>query len=74
MTETRLLETLERLEEDLLDKTHWPGPLHAIIEVGEPIEVSTDRVPKQAIDPLLPALKEGLDAMLQRLQHESPLL
>ncbi len=73
VTETRVLETLERFEEDLLDRKRWPGPLKAIIEVGEPIEVPAERAARKEGDPLLDQLAVSLGEMLGRLQHESRL-
>lgn len=68
----RLLETVERYEEDLTDKVTPHPNLHAIIEVGEPIEVSTKRVRGVEMDPLMVEIEEALQAMLNRLAKESP--
>lgn len=73
VTDTRVLETLERLEEDLLDEIRWPGPLKAIIEVGHPILVPPERQPRGEIDPLLAQLNGSLSEILGRLQHEARL-
>ncbi|HTN73878.1 MAG TPA: 1-acyl-sn-glycerol-3-phosphate acyltransferase, partial [Pirellulaceae bacterium] len=48
----RLLETIERFEEDLADKARVHGHLKAVIEVGEPLEVSPVRDRQLAVDPL----------------------
>jgi len=74
VTETRVLETLERMQEDLLEGVLWPGPLRVIIEVGEAIPVPADRVPREGEDPLLGALRNALTEMLGRLQYEARLL
>jgi hypothetical protein len=68
----RLLETVERYEEDLTDKVSPHGNLHAIIEVGEPIEVSPKRERGTDGDPLMDQLAETLQRMLDELAKESP--
>jgi 1-acyl-sn-glycerol-3-phosphate acyltransferase len=59
----RVLETLERLEEDLTDKISRHGDLHATITVGKPIEVSPDR-PRGVADPLMGQVHDQLVTML----------
>ncbi|MBC8354812.1 MAG: 1-acyl-sn-glycerol-3-phosphate acyltransferase [Planctomycetes bacterium] len=70
----RFLETLERYEEDLTDKARVHGSLHAIIEVGEPIEVSPKRDRNAKVDPLMARIECDLQSMLARLADESPLI
>lgn len=67
----RLLETVERFEEDLTDRVRVHGSLKAVIEIGEPIEVSPQRDRKAPVDPLMAALERDLTAMLARLAEES---
>ena len=67
----RLLETVERFEEDLTDKARIHGNLHAVIDVLEPIEVSTKRDRNAEEDPLMTQIRENLQAKLTELQHES---
>jgi hypothetical protein len=67
----RLLETVERFEEDLTDRVRVHGSLKAIIEVGEPIEVSTERDRGAEVDPLMAALEQRLTALLARLSQEA---
>lgn len=69
----RLLETIERYEEDLTEKVRVHGSLKAIIEVGEPIEVGARRDRKAEVDPLMIRIETELQAMLDRLAEESPL-
>ena len=68
----RLLETVERYEEDLTDKVRPHPDIHAIIEVGEPIEVSPKRERGVDGDPLMELIETRLQAMLDRLAMESP--
>ncbi len=68
-TDMRLLETVERVEEDIMDRATVHRPLHAILQVDEPIVVSTDRPPRDGADPLMEALRVRLEAMLDQLSH-----
>lgn len=70
-TDTRILETIERLEEDLTDRANVHGPLEAIIEIDEAIEVPTDRAPRGEEDPVMKLLRERLQSMLDRLSSEA---
>jgi hypothetical protein len=67
----RLLETVERYEEDLTDSVRVHGGLHVIIEVGEAIEVDGDRDRKALVDPIMNCIEQQLQGMLDRLAHES---
>ncbi|MDA1050258.1 MAG: 1-acyl-sn-glycerol-3-phosphate acyltransferase [Planctomycetota bacterium] len=69
----RLLETLERYEEDLTDKVRVHGSLHVIIQVGEAIDVSPNRDRKAKVDPLMARIERDLQSMLDQLAEESPL-
>lgn len=70
-TDTRILETVERLEEDITDRAGIHGPLEVIIEVDEAIEVPTERAPRGEEDPIMKRLRERLTSMLDRLAHEA---
>jgi len=67
----RLLETVEKFEEDFTDKCRVHGHLKAITVVGDPIEVSTKRERGLDYDPLMAQIRERLEAMLLELQPES---
>ena len=71
-TVDRLLETIERFEEDLTDTARVHGALHAIIQVGEAIEVSPRRDRTAKTDPIMARLDHDLQAMLDELARESP--
>jgi 1-acyl-sn-glycerol-3-phosphate acyltransferase len=71
-TPERILETVERFEEDLNDVVRAAGPLRAIVEVGEAIEVPLERV-RGAEDPVMVSLRTGLQALIgQTLAHARP--
>ncbi len=67
----RLLETIERYEEDVMGQPRVHGKLHAVIEVGEAIEVPTVRERGRRPDPLIVQLEEQLQGMLDELSQES---
>lgn len=70
-TETRVLETVERLDEDVHDHARTHRPLHCILEVGEAIEVEPTKPPKGQRDPIMQQLELSLSGMLHRLASES---
>ena len=70
----RLLETVERYEEDLTDKVRLHGKFKVIIDVGDEIEVGPDRDRRATTDPVMDALETNLQAQLDILAMESPLL
>jgi 1-acyl-sn-glycerol-3-phosphate acyltransferase len=73
-TVDRILETVERFEEDITDEARVVGDLHVIIEVGEAIEVPDRRDRTAAIDPLMVAIRDSIQQMLDQLSQESALI
>jgi hypothetical protein len=69
----RLLETIERFEEDLTDRVRVHGHLKAVIEVGSAIPVHPARDRQAEVDPLMRDIERQLQGMLDRLAAESPL-
>jgi 1-acyl-sn-glycerol-3-phosphate acyltransferase len=63
-TPERLLETVERFEEDMTDRARVHAPMRAVVEVGEAIEVSPERARGVDGDPLMNAIREQLETML----------
>jgi 1-acyl-sn-glycerol-3-phosphate acyltransferase len=61
----RLLETLERYEEDLTDTVRAHPPIHAVISVGEPIEVSPARDRSASGDSVAQEIRARLEALLE---------
>jgi len=70
---SRLLETVERFEEDLTDKLTVHGSLKIILQVDDAIEVDPKRDRKAAVDPLMAVIEQRMSAMLAKLAEESPL-
>ncbi len=63
-TPERLLETVERFEEDLTDSARVHAPIRAVVDVGEAIEVSPERARSADGDPLMSAIRTQLETML----------
>ena len=70
-TVDRMLETVDRFEEDLTDEVSVKGDLHVVIEVGEPIVVDAKRDRTLEEDPLMERIEYELQAMLDELAKES---
>ena len=68
----RVLETLERFEEDTNGKARRHGKLKVILEVAPPIEVSPERDRSADVDPLMSTLQDELQKLIDRLALESP--
>ena len=61
----RLLETVERFNEDLTDRTRPLPPIHAVISVGNSIEASAGRERRGDGDPIATELRRELEVMLE---------
>jgi 1-acyl-sn-glycerol-3-phosphate acyltransferase len=64
-TPERLLETVERYEEDITDTARPHPPLHVVISVGEAIEAAPTRDRTADSDPLANELRRQLEKMLE---------
>ncbi len=60
----RIIETVERFEEDLTGSVSVHGPVEAKVMVGDAIEVSTGREARGESDPLMTAIDAQLRGML----------
>ena len=67
----RILETIERFEEDLTDELRVLGEMHVIIQVDDAIEVDPSRKRSEDGDPLMTMIEARLQGMLDNLAHES---
>ncbi len=67
----RLLETIQRFEEDLTDTARVHGDLEVVIDVGEPIEVPPGRDRSSKTDPVMVQLETALQSSLDELAKES---
>jgi 1-acyl-sn-glycerol-3-phosphate acyltransferase len=64
LTAERILETVERYEEDLTDEARVHRPLRVTITVDEAIEVAPERPRGGGADPLMVQLRERLEGLL----------
>jgi 1-acyl-sn-glycerol-3-phosphate acyltransferase len=69
-TNEQMLETVERFEEDLTDVARIHRPLHAVLEVGDAIEVSPIRERGNENDPVMVTLRSELERMLKKIKEE----
>ncbi|MEL7499110.1 MAG: 1-acyl-sn-glycerol-3-phosphate acyltransferase [Planctomycetota bacterium] len=69
----RILETVEKFEEDLCDQCRIHGKLKVVLDVCDAIEVSPKRVKGVDTDPLIVSIRESLNEKLAKFQHESEL-
>jgi 1-acyl-sn-glycerol-3-phosphate acyltransferase len=66
----RVVETVERLEEDFTDTVSTHRPFHATIQVGEAIPVGTQRQRDEIGDPIMAEVRKQLQAMIDSLAEE----
>lgn len=66
----RVLETVQRLEEDYTDVAPNHGPLHVTVDVGEPILVESKRDRSAKQDPAMVQVGEQLQTMIDALVAE----
>lgn len=69
-TPERILETVERYEEDLTDLSRAHLPLHVVITVGDAIEVSPERDRSQDGDPITRQIRERMETMLEETKSQ----
>lgn len=65
LTPERILETVERYEEDLTDLARPHFPIRAILTVGDAIEVSAARDKSQESDPLTIEIRRQMEGLLE---------
>jgi 1-acyl-sn-glycerol-3-phosphate acyltransferase len=66
----RVVETVERFEEDFTDRVRVHEPFHAIIQVGEAITVGTQRERGAVADPIMAEVRCQLQSMINELAAE----
>lgn len=71
VTDTRMVETIQRIQESILGTVDCGVPLHAVIQFGEALEVPAEKAPRGEADPLMEQLKEQLAMMLEKLSCEA---
>ena len=71
-TVERLLETVERFEEDLTDSVKVHRPIHAAVEVGDAIEVPPGRDRGGESDSVMRIVRQRIESMLEGLRARRP--
>jgi len=71
VTDTRIVETIQRIEESILGKADCGVALRAVIQIGEAINVPAEKAPRGEVDPLMLELKTQLEEMLKKLACEA---
>ncbi len=71
VTDTRIVETVQRMQETLFGKPDVSLPLRVVIDFGPSIEVPTARPPRGQTDPLMDQLRVQLSDMLTELSNEA---
>jgi hypothetical protein len=66
----RVVETVERLEEDFTDKVTLHQPYHAVIDVGEAIPIGTERKRDELGDPIMAEVRRQLQSMIDGMVAE----
>ncbi|TWU65260.1 lysophospholipid acyltransferase family protein [Crateriforma conspicua] len=74
ITDTRILETIQRIQESIYGKADQTMRLKVIVEFADAIEVSDQRPPRGEADPLLESIRTSLSGMLDRLSGEARLI
>jgi 1-acyl-sn-glycerol-3-phosphate acyltransferase len=68
----RVIETIERLEEDFTDQSHLYQPLRAVVDVGEAIAVGPEK--ERNGDPIMAEIRRQLQSMMDGLAAERTLV
>jgi 1-acyl-sn-glycerol-3-phosphate acyltransferase len=71
VTDTRIVETIQRMQESVNGKADHSMPLKAVIEFAPALEIDTKRPPKGEADPVMTKLDNALNEMLKRLAAEA---
>lgn len=70
-TDTRVVETIQRLQEFHFGKADVSIPLHVVIEFGEAIEVPPKKGSRDGGDPIMIELQDRLSSMIGALSKEA---
>lgn len=73
VTDTRIVETIQRMQESFFGRADVGAPLKVVIRCDASIPVSTDKPPRGQADPMMVELKTRLTSMLESLSGEARL-
>jgi hypothetical protein len=71
VTDTRVVETIQRIQEFHFGKADVSIPLHVVIQFGEAIPIPAERSPRDGADPIMAALRDQLSSMIEQLALEA---
>ena len=71
VTDARIVETIQRLQERVYGKANRKIPLKCVMDISEAIEIPAKRAPRGETDPILTQLHERLSSMLKQLAGDS---
>lgn len=71
VTDTRIVETIQRIQETFLGKANVDVPLKVVIQCDEAIEVPAAKAPRGETDPLMQQLQNRLTLMVDALSTEA---
>ncbi|KAA1260301.1 Acyltransferase [Rubripirellula obstinata] len=71
VTDTRIVETIQRMQETFLGKANVEIPLKVVIQCDEAIEVPAAKAPRGETDPLMQQLDQRLRSMVNALSTEA---
>jgi 1-acyl-sn-glycerol-3-phosphate acyltransferase len=66
----RIVETIERLEEDFSDHSQKYQPFHAVVDIGEAIPVGAERERGGEGDPIMAEVRRQLQSMIDAMAAE----
>jgi hypothetical protein len=66
----RVVETVERFEEDFTDHMRVHEPFRTVIQVGEAIPVGTQRIRDSMSDPVMAEVRRQLQSMINEMAAE----
>ena len=71
VTDTRVVETIQRMQELLIGKADNTVPLKVIVECDPVIEVPSSKAPRGQRDPIMIQLESQLQSMIKRLSRQA---
>ncbi len=71
VTDTRIVETIQRMQESFCGKADTSIPLRAVIQCDEAIVVPAEKAPRGERDPLMGQLQDRLTSMIATLSQEA---
>ena len=71
VTDTRVVETIQRMQEFHCGKADNTMPLHVVIQFGAAIAVPAAKPPRGEVDPIMVELREHLSTMIKALAAEA---